>query len=128
MGQLSHPGESLFKNQSIMINKKATLLVSSLSFAAALLVAPAVFAAATPAADSAKSAYPLTTCVVSGDKLEGDMGGPVDYIHKEAGKPDRLVRFCCKDCVKDFKKDPPQYLKKIDAAAIAKVGHPAEMK
>jgi hypothetical protein len=72
----------------------------------------------------AKAEYPLTTCVVSGDELkEGSMGGPVDYIHKEAGKPDRLVRFCCKDCVKDFKKNPAKYLKKIDDAAAAKGGH-----
>jgi hypothetical protein len=73
----------------------------------------------------AKAAYPLTTCVVSGDKLEGEMGGPIDYVHKEAGKPDRLVEFCCKDCIKDFKKDPAQYLKKIDDAAMAKMGHAA---
>ena len=68
----------------------------------------------------AKAAYPLDTCVVSGDKLEGDMGGPVDYVHKEPGKPDRLVRFCCKSCIKDFKKDPAKYLKQIDAAAATK--------
>ena len=64
--------------------------------------------------------YPLTTCVVSGDKLDGDMGAPFDYIYKEDGKPDRLVRFCCKNCVKDFKKDPAKYLKMIDDAAAAK--------
>ncbi len=64
----------------------------------------------------AKASYPLDVCVVSGEKLEGDMGGPVDYIHKEEGKPDRLVRFCCKSCIKDFKKDPAQFLKKIDGA------------
>jgi hypothetical protein len=68
----------------------------------------------------AKAAYPLDTCVVSDEKLEGDMGGPVDYIHKEEGKPDRLVRFCCKNCVKDFKKNPQKYLSKIDAAAAKK--------
>jgi hypothetical protein len=76
----------------------------------------------------AQAAYPLDTCVVSGEKLEGDMGGPIDYIHKEAGKPDRLVRFCCKSCVKDFKKDPAKYLKKIDDAAMAKMGHSEHMK
>ena len=64
--------------------------------------------------------YPLTTCVVSGDKLDGDMGAPFDYIYQEAGKPDRLVRFCCKNCVEDFKKDPAKYLKMIDDAAAAK--------
>lgn len=73
----------------------------------------------------AKAAYPLDTCVVSGDKLEGDMGQPIDYVYKEAGKPDRLVRFCCKGCVKDFKKDPAKYLKKIDDALAAKAKTPA---
>jgi hypothetical protein len=75
----------------------------------------------------AHAAYPLTTCVVSGEKLGSpDMGPPVDYIHKESGKPDRLVRFCCKGCIKDFKKDPAKYLKMIDdagASAPAKDGH-----
>ena len=66
---------------------------------------------------AAKAAYPLDTCVVSDDKLEGDMGAPIDYVYKEAGKPDRLVRFCCKNCIKDFKKSPEKYLTKIDAAA-----------
>lgn len=71
---------------------------------------------------AAKEAYPLQTCVVSGDNLEGgDMGGPVDYVYKQDGKPDRLVRFCCKSCVKDFKKDPAKYLAAIDAA-VAKKG------
>ena len=70
-----------------------------------------------------KASYPLETCVVSGDKLDGgDMGEPIDYIHKEDGKPDRLVRLCCKGCVRDFKKDPAKYLKKIDEAAAAKAG------
>jgi len=97
---------------------------SLLALAAALLLAaPAAFAqdgaAKSGAADQAKAAYPLTTCVVSGDKLVGDMGGPVDYIYQEKGKPDRLVRFCCKDCIKEFEKEPAKYLKKIDEAAAA---------
>jgi hypothetical protein len=69
----------------------------------------------------AQAAYPLTTCVVSGEKLgSADMGPPIDYIHKESGKPDRLVRFCCKGCIRDFKKDPAKYLKMIDDAAAGK--------
>ena len=74
----------------------------------------------TTAVDSAEAvaAYPLTTCVVSGDALgEGDMGPPIDYIYKAAGKPDRLVRLCCKSCIRDFKKDPDAYLETIDNAA-----------
>lgn len=73
------------------------------------------------ASSEAKAVYPLSTCVVSDEKLEGgDMGGPIDFIHKEEGKPDRLVRFCCKSCIKDFKKAPAKYLKMIDDAAAAK--------
>ena len=70
---------------------------------------------------AAKAAYPLETCVVSGDKLEGgDMGHPIDYVHKVDGMPDRLVRFCCRDCVRDFKTDPAKYLAMIDTAAADK--------
>ena len=61
--------------------------------------------------------YPLNTCAVSEDPLKSDMGGPIDFVYKQEGKPDRLVRFCCKDCIKDFKKDPTKYLNEIDAAA-----------
>jgi hypothetical protein len=69
----------------------------------------------------AQAGYPLNTCTVSGDKLDsGDMGKPQDFIYKEDGKPDRLVRFCCKDCLKDFNKDQAKYLKIIDDAAAAK--------
>jgi hypothetical protein len=63
--------------------------------------------------------YPLTTCVVSGEKL-GSMGAPVEHVHKQEGKPDRLVRFCCKACIKDFTQDPEKYLKMIDDAAAIK--------
>lgn len=59
--------------------------------------------------------YPLTTCVVSGDKLGGDMGKPVDYLYKG-----QLVRLCCKGCIKKFEKDPKQYLAKIAEAQKAK--------
>lgn len=68
----------------------------------------------------AKAAYPANFCVVSEDKLGGDMGPPVDYVYKAEGKPDRLVRFCCKDCVKDFSKDPEKYLGALDKAAANK--------
>lgn len=69
-------------------------------------------------------AYPLTTCVVSGEAL-GEMGAPIDYIYKEDGKPDRLVKFCCKMCVGKFKKDPAKYLAKLDAAAVATPATPS---
>ena len=74
----------------------------------------------------AKAEYPTDQCVVSEDKLTGDMGGPVDFVYQEKGKPDRLVRFCCKDCVKDFKKDPDKYLSEVDKAAAAKNNAPKD--
>lgn len=64
---------------------------------------------------------PMTTCVVSGDKL-GEMGDPVKYTYKQPGKPDRVIEFCCKDCIKDFEKDPAKYLAQLDAATA---GQPA---
>ncbi len=76
----------------------------------------------------AKAEYPTTACVVSDDKLGGDMGKPADFIYREAGKPDRLIRFCCKDCVKDFNKTPAKYLGMLDQAAAKKgdQGHEAQ--
>jgi len=61
------------------------------------------------AAELAKS-YPLNTCVVSHDSL-GGMGETVDALYEG-----RLIRFCCKGCVKSFNKNPEKYLKEIDSA------------
>lgn len=78
-----------------------------------------------PAAAAKSDSYPLTTCVVSGDKL-GEMGDPVKYTYRQPGQPDRVVEFCCKDCIADFEKDPAKYLAQLDAAAA---GHtPTGMK
>ena len=102
----------------------STILVLALLAPFAALKAEPAPSTVSPAL---KAAYPLTTCVVSDEALEGGgMGGPIDYIHKEAGQPDRLVRFCCSDCVKDFKKDPAKYLAKIDAAAKSKAAPKAD--
>jgi len=54
--------------------------------------------------------YPLTTCVVSGEKL-GEMGKPYKFTHEG-----REIQLCCKSCLKDFKKDPAKYVKKLDEA------------
>ena len=63
----------------------------------------------------AKEKYPLDTCVVSGDKLGGDMGAPVDFVYRPTNQ---LVRFCCDGCVDTFKKSPEKYLAKIDKASV----------
>lgn len=53
--------------------------------------------------------YPLTTCIVSGDKL-GEMGKPISIDYKG-----QQVSFCCKSCIGDFEKDPAKYLGKLPA-------------
>ncbi len=80
----------------------------------AILIALTLGTAAVRAADEVKKdTYPITTCVVSGEKL-GEMGEP--YIMQHEG---REIRFCCKKCRKDFLKDPARYLKILDNAAAA---------
>lgn len=53
-------------------------------------------------------AYPLTTCVVSGEEL-GSMGDPVEYRHNGT-----LVKFCCDECIPKFEEDPDAYLSKLN--------------
>ncbi|MHC4414982.1 MAG: hypothetical protein ACYS0G_06845 [Planctomycetota bacterium] len=64
--------------------------------------------------------YPMTTCPVSKEPL-GAMGEPVNYVHNN-----RLVRFCCKGCLRGFRKDPAPVLAVLDEAVIAqqKEGYP----
>lgn len=75
---------------------------------AAVFLGPLLHAADEP---TDKPVYPLSTCVVSGDKL-GAMAAPVviDYKGTE-------VRFCCHDCVATFNENPAKYLAKLQAAA-----------
>jgi YHS domain-containing protein len=99
-----------------MKNALRSLLLLALSLPlAAQEKAPA------PAADAAADAkliaqqlpsYPLTSCPVSHEGLDA-MGKPLDLVHDG-----RLVRLCCKGCVKEFKKDPAPVLKAIDEAVI----------
>lgn len=64
-----------------------------------------------PAADKEKpKPYPLDKCIVTDEKL-GEHGKP--YVFTESGQE---VKLCCKDCLKDFKKDKAKYLKKIEEA------------
>jgi hypothetical protein len=88
---------------------KTILILSAIH----LVLAPPL-AAAEPA--PVEKAYPLDTCVVSGEAL-GSMGDAYVHLHKEEGKPDREVRLCCKGCLKKFNKTPAKYLEKLDAPA-----------
>ena len=58
---------------------------------------------------SAVKPYPLNTCIVSDDKL-GEMGPPVVKVYNG-----QEVKFCCKNCVKDFDKEPAKYLTKLQS-------------
>ena len=55
--------------------------------------------------------YPLKKCVVSGDPL-GEHGKSV----KVTAPDGTVVYLCCKDCLKDFKKDPDKYAKMVKDA------------
>ncbi|MES2694986.1 MAG: hypothetical protein V4773_16055 [Verrucomicrobiota bacterium] len=103
---------------------KNFLSVLSLILAVATAAIAADSKKAAPAADAADN-YPLKTCVVSDEPL-GSMGEFISFTHKEAGKPDRVVRFCCEGCIEDFKADPAKFLKKIDAAAAKQKAAPAK--
>jgi YHS domain-containing protein len=79
---------------------------------AALLAALAVGSLSVSAADSDKKPkpYPLDKCIVSDEKL-GEHGKPYVFTHEG-----QEIKMCCKDCLKDFKKEPAKYLKKIEEA------------
>ncbi len=70
------------------------------------------------AADSKKDKklkpYPLKTCVVSDEKL-GGMGDAYTFEYEG-----REVKLCCKSCLKDFKKNPAKYVKKMEEAEAKK--------
>ena len=76
-----------------------------------LAVVALASAGAAEGADAKPKPYPLTTCIVSGEKLDGDMGKP--YVFTCQG---REIKLCCKSCLKDFNKEPAKYLKKIEEA------------
>ena len=118
------------RNTKPIPSMKATklLLVSVLVLVAAALPVtaapdhPADKSGAPAAPDAAwlakaKADYPLKTCIVSEEELGGGMGDAVDFVYKQEGQSDRLVRFCCEMCLPKFKKDPAKYLKVIDEAA-----------
>ncbi|HEY3296786.1 MAG TPA: hypothetical protein VGL38_15245 [bacterium] len=65
-------------------------------------------------ADAQRASYPLTTCVVSGEKLDGGQMKAVDYVYNN-----QLVRLCCNGCIGQFNKDPEKFLSKLHPAKEA---------
>jgi hypothetical protein len=90
---------------------KSHPLAAGLFCAVALVAWPVLgFAADGKKTDTPKP-YTLKKCVVSDEELDekGDMK-PYVFTHG-----DRQIKLCCESCLKDFKKDPAKYVKKIEA-------------
>jgi hypothetical protein len=85
------------------------------SFIAATLVLGSIATgfAADAKTDKAK-AYPLDKCIVSDEKLGGDMGEPFVFVHDG-----QEIKLCCKSCQKDFNKNPAKFMKKLAKAEKA---------
>ncbi len=62
-----------------------------------------------------KESYPLDFCIVSGDKLGGDMGKTIDVTIGN-----RLYRVCCKGCIKSLHETPLKYQSMLDDALAGK--------
>jgi len=58
-------------------------------------------------AAAAPTAYPLKTCVVTGNEL-GSMGKPITQVYN-----DQEIKLCCKPCIKKFDANPAKYLGKL---------------
>ncbi len=67
--------------------------------------------------EAQKADYPLTTCVVSGDKL----GSDEEVTNMVIGN--RLVRLCCDGCIKSLRAEPVKYWGKLDGAVKEAKGH-----
>lgn len=52
--------------------------------------------------------YPLRTCIVTDEALSSGEG-QTSIIYQG-----RIIKFCCKNCIPKFQKDPGKYLKKIE--------------
>ncbi len=106
-----------------LFNRISRRVAGGLVLAAVFAAVPAIIHAAdtnSVAAAAKPVPYPLKTCVVSGDKLGGDMGAPIVFIYTNNGA-NQEIKFCCPDCKPKFLADPDKYMKIIrEAEAKAK--------
>lgn len=87
---------------------KTSIKLTALALAVAYFATPLNLLAADK--QEAVKPYPLEKCIVSDEKL-GEMGKAFTFNYKG-----QEIKLCCKDCQKDFKKNPDKYLKKLAAA------------
>ena len=108
-----------------LFNRISRRVAGGLVLAAVFTAVPAIIHAdgTNSAAAAAKPVpYPLKTCVVSGDKLGGDMGEPIVFVYQDKAKGiNQEIKFCCPMCKPTFVGDPDKYMKIIkEAEAKAK--------
>jgi hypothetical protein len=84
--------------------------ITAAVLAVSVLGSPLIGLSADQQPDAKAKPYPLKACVVSGEKL-GEMGKPYVFVHEG-----REIKLCCKNCLKDFNKEPAKYVKKIEEA------------
>lgn len=68
-----------------------------------------LFGGNAPAATESGNHNPQTTCPVMGGKIDKNVF--LDYQGKR-------IYFCCTGCIDDFKKNPEQYLKKLEEQGV----------
>jgi YHS domain-containing protein len=54
-------------------------------------------------------AYPLKTCIVTENDLDS-MGEQASFVYQG-----QTIKVCCKPCIAKFEKNPPKYLKRLEA-------------
>ena len=104
LGSMGEPVEAVASNQLVRL--------CCAGCEGALEADPAQYVAkvAEAIAEKQRDAYPLDTCVVSGEALDS-RGGAIDAV-----VGGRLVRLCCAGCLNGLRRDPAGALKKLDDA------------
>jgi|HubBroStandDraft_1064217.scaffolds.fasta_scaffold340976_2 hypothetical protein len=92
-------------------------LIGGMIFAALVFItAPASRADGTNSV-AQPTPYPLDHCVVSGDKFDGSMGPPIEFVYQDKTKGiNQEIKFCCPTCKPEFLKDPDKYMAIIQKA------------
>ena len=66
--------------------------------------------------------YPNMNCIVMPEDELADPRGPEAMSDKNVVIGNRLYRFCCKGCIRKFKKDPAKYTAILDKEIITRQG------
>jgi hypothetical protein len=106
-----------------LFNRICRPVICGLVLAALVAIPSVIRAEGTNSVAGAKPVpYPLGTCIISGEKLGGDMGPAIVFVYQDKAKGiNQEVKFCCPMCKPKFIADPDKYMKIIrDAETKAK--------